>query len=287
MLRLSLLLFVSTFTVCSFAQASPIDTTNGATGDTTIPRASINASKAKALDPLLNPALEQEEDLEEVLPRNTELEHQIIAATGFLSLSQQVKYSAQRLIQQSSAQAGSGGIEIKHAQHFAIAKNLAKQWAQDVWQQRLLDLIDARSEAEQQLILKQLANPMLQAAQYKEKQAIGAQHTDKYQRYMSKLRQQPPSASRWKLVENIDKASGFSQMIIQVRETVIKEISQQVKGWNAPKHWQDDARKEVVEFLFYAYRTTPNSELEQIVRSFKQYELSRFYAGVQQEISKR
>lgn len=232
------------------------------------------------------PAGDLQETLQESQAQYTELEQQIIDASGLLSLSQQVKYTAQRLINQSSQQAETGGA-INHAQHFAIAKSLANRWTEEVWQQRLLAVIDGYPERVQQVILSQLQQPALRASQRKEKAAIGVQHSAEYQRYMNKLRQQPPAASRWTLVENIDKASGFSQMIIQVREAVIAEIGSQVKAWKAPISWQNDARREVVEFLFYAYRTTSNPELQQVIRGFQQPELSQFYTDVGREITRR
>lgn len=281
MLRLPFLVLASTLAFCSIAQVSSTDTATSPVAD--------NALKVVSLDPLLN---QDEALLEAKLPRFTDLEYQIIETTGLLSLSQQVKYTAKRLINQSAghvdaSKSTENRIEINHAQHFSIAKSLSVHWAQDIWQQRLLEIIDGRTEETQALILQQLQHPSLQAAQRREKEAISAQNTVQYEQYMTKLRQQPPAAARWKLVEDIDQKSGFSKMIIQVREAVIQEISLQVKGWKAPKNWKSDVRKEVVEFLFYAYRTTPNQELRQIIYNFKQPELRRFYRDVRQEISKR
>jgi hypothetical protein len=219
----------------------------------------------------------------------TALEYQLIEATGLLSLSQQVKYSAQRLIAGSlespevatiASESATKGIAINHAQHFAIAKQLAKRWTEEQWRQRLLDLIHGVPVKTQKLIQQQLAHPMVQAAQDKERSAISVQSDPEYRLYMNKLRQRPPAAARWALVENLDKQSGFSEMIIQTRSVVIKEIEQQVKGWQAEELWQDRARQDVLEFLFYAYRKTPNSELKYIADSFNKPELSRFYKSV-------
>ena len=214
----------------------------------------------------------------EIADEFTDLEHQLIEDSGLLSLSQQIKSSAQRLI--------AGAIEkpvtatINHAQHFSIAKNLAKGWTEEAWQQRLLVLIHKMPVAKQVLIQRQLSHPMVKAAQRKERAAISVQNDPAYQVYMNKLRQRPPASSRWKLVENLDKQSGFSQIIIQARAVVIKEILQQVKGWQPAKAWKAEVRQDVLEFLFYAYRKTPNSELKQIADSFKQPELSEFYKDV-------
>jgi hypothetical protein len=219
----------------------------------------------------------------------TELEYQLIETTGLLSLSQQVKYSAQRLIADSLerpdvstivSESVTKGISINHAQHFAIAKQLAKRWTEEHWRQRLLVLIHTVPVKTQKLIQQQLAHPMVQAAQNKERSAISVQSDPEYRLYMNKLRQRAPAASRWALVENLDKQSGFSEIIIQTQSAVIKEIQQQVKGWQPEELWQDKVKQDVLEFLFYAYRKTPNSELEYIADSFNKPELNRFYKKV-------
>jgi hypothetical protein len=219
----------------------------------------------------------------------TELEYQLIEDSGLLSLSQQVKFSAQRFISGSierpatslaDAESVSNAVVINHAQHFAIAKQLAKRWTEDQWQQRLLVLIHAMPLKTQELIQQQLAHPLVMAAQAKERAAISVQNDPQYQRYMNKLRQRPPAKSRWTLVENLDQQSAFSEIIIQARADVIKEIQRQVIGWQPKESWQGQARQDVLEFLFYAYRKTSNSELKYIADSFDQPELNRFYKDV-------
>ncbi len=278
MLRLSFLFLASIFSVCSSAQ---VETQSS----------SAQQSDASAILQPLELADEQVE--------YTELEYQLIEASGLLSLSQQVKNNAQRLIALSLAQSevGVSGAEvttesaiekkrvlINHAQHFAIAKNLAKNWTEEVWQQRLLELVHIIPEETQKLIQKQLGQPMLQSSQRKEQAAINMQHSPEYRLYMNKLRQRPPSVSRWELVENLDKQSGFSNMIIQARLAVVKEIQLQVKDWQPEALWQNQTRQEVLEFLFYAYRKTPNSELNHIAQSFNQPELQQFYTDVRKTI---
>jgi hypothetical protein len=125
---------------------------------------------------------------------------------------------------------------------------------------------------------------MIQAAQRKEQAAISVQHSPEYRLYMNKLRQRPPSAARWQLVEALDKQSGFSLMIIQARLAVMKEMQLQVKAWQPEEFWQNQARQEVLEFLFYAYRKTPNNELKHIAQSFNQPELNQFFADVRDTI---
>jgi hypothetical protein len=265
MLRLSLLVLVAALAFMASAQAQDAYSTNEPAIESAL------KSTASAVDEF------------------TELEYQLIGTTGLLSLSQQVKYSAQRLIAGSLERPGAAAIAsgsitkdvvINHAQHFAIAKQLAKRWTEEQWRQRLLILVHGVPVATQKMIQQQLAHPMVQAAQNKERSAIGVQNDPEYQLYMNKLRQSPPAASRWTLVENLDKQSSFSEIIIQTRLAVIKEIQQQVQGWQPEELWQDHARQDVLEFLFYAYRKTSNSELKYIADSFNKPELNRFYNRV-------
>ncbi len=69
-------------------------------------------------------------------------------------------------------------------------------------------------------------------------------------------------------------------MIIQARLVAIQAISQQVEGWKAAEFWQNKARQEVLEFLFYAYRKTPNAELKHIADSFNQQELKILFTTI-------
>ena len=231
-------------------------------------------------------------DSAELSVEYTDLEYQIVSASGFLSLAQQVKYTAQHLIALATEKPIEQTAEteqpplvakqvmINHAQHFAIAKELAKSWTDEIFQQRLLALVHTLP-VETQLRIKQLqAQPMLRVAQEKEQQAISVQHKPEYLLYMNKLRQRPPAASRWQLIENLDKQSGFSSMIIQARAVAIQAISQQVEGWKAAEFWQNKARQEVLEFLFYAYRKTPNAELKHIADSFNQQELNILFTTI-------
>lgn len=218
-------------------------------------------------------------------PAYSDLEYEIVTLSGLLSLSEQVKSSAQHMISLAAEDANAlqsseekiqpeQGAEqkplltINHAQHFGIAQSLAKSWSPVEWEKRLLVIVDSIDEETQVLIKKDLSNQTLRSARGKEKAAIEKQDKAEYQLYMNKLQQRPPAASRWKLVEALDEQSGFSQLIIQIRSKVYKEISQQVKDWQPPIDWQKAARQEVLEFLFYAYRKTPNGELKKIANSY-------------------
>ena len=90
----------------------------------------------------------------------------------------------------------------------------------------------------------------------------------------------PPAASRWQLVESLDQHSFFSELIITTRAQVYAEISSQVKGWKPPSNWQKNAKKEVLEFLFYAYRKTSNPELKTIANSYDTPALKSFLTKV-------
>ena len=102
--------------------------------------------------------------------------------------------------------------------------------------------------------------------------------------YMNKLEQRPPAASRWKLVESLDAHSFFSALIVKTRERVYAEISSQVEGWQPPIGWKQEAEKEVLEFLFYAYRKTSNPDLAKIANSYQRPALQSFLTKIQAEL---
>jgi hypothetical protein len=237
------------------------------------------SSQAQVIEEYTPTGLPQAEKVEDAF---TELEYKLVEASGLLSLSQQIKDSAQGLIAKAivGSQETLDVVGINHAQHFAIAKKLAKRWAEEPLKLRLLALVKAIPVETQMQIEKQLNHPLLVSAQDKERAAIKVQSSNAYSLYMDKLKQRPPAASRWALVENVDKQSGFSQIIIQARSVVIKEIKQQVKGWQPAVSWESEVRQDVLQFLFYAYRKTPNNELKKIADSFNQPELKQFYNSV-------
>lgn len=221
----------------------------------------------------------------------SELEHRIVELSGLLSLSEQVKSSAQYMIAQSTVDAGknesadeSSFVGINHAQHFGIAQSLSKRWTEAKWEQRLLAFIATIDKKEQKQIANDLSQQAIQSAHAKEKAAIRNQSSAEYLMYMNKLEQRPPAASRWKLVESLDENSFFSALILKTRERVYAEISSQVEGWQPPNGWEQEAEKEVLEFLFYAYRKTSNPDLTKIANSYQRPALKSFLTKIQAEL---
>lgn len=272
MLRLFIVLLVSFFTLNAFAQV-PVS-----------PGSVINTS-------VFHTEGVQGQDIQTQEEGYSALEQLIIESSGLMSLSQQIKYTAQQFIEQSSESGFSnnsrilaGNKEINHVQHFAIAKSLAKRWSDEQFQQRLLALVHAIPVATQEKIQQQLTHSLIRSAQVKEKKAIAVQHSLDYKQYINKLRQRSPVESRKKLIEDLDKSSGFSATLIKTRAAVIKEISKQVKGWKASDDWQVKTRQEVIDFLFYAYRKTPNPELKRIAERYNQPEIEAFYKSVRKVI---
>jgi len=230
---------------------------------------------------------EQETDVVEF----SELEHRIVELSGLLSLSEQVKTSAQYIISKSTVDAEksepageSALVGINHAQHFGIAQSLSKRWIETEWENRLLTFIATLDKKEQQQIANDLSQKTIQSARAKEKAAIRNQSTAEYLMYMNKLEQRPPAASRWKLVESLDAHSFFSALIVKTRERVYAEISSQVEGWQPPIGWKQEAEKEVLEFLFYAYRKTSNPDLAKIANSYQRPALQSFLTKIQAEL---
>ena len=133
----------------------------------------------------VNPTGNQTAEVDEF----TDLEHRIVELSGLLSLSEQVKSSAQHMIALSTAKADAPQddaskadasnidvlVEINHAQHFGIAQSLAKRWGQAKWEKRLLVIVASIDDKTQKRIEKDLSQKRLRSAQKKEKAAISIQ----------------------------------------------------------------------------------------------------------------
>ena len=194
----------------------------------------------------------------------------IAELSGLISLSEQVRQAAQVVLAGAKIEA----TEEKDAEFFStaeqyqVAKDLSAAWAPEVLQERLLALIAELPEEVQDSALQALRSSAVRLAQAKEKDTVALQHGQKYQLYINKLRQRPPSKARWQMIERLDKQSGFSALIIKARQRAYEVIQQAAPAWQPQAEWQGMAKQEVLEFMFYAYRKTPNAELEKYIQAY-------------------
>lgn len=193
----------------------------------------------------------------------------IVELSGLLSLSEQIKLTAQGIL---------SGPKIEHeekpaemfsvAEQYHVARILAASWGPEALQDNLLALVDSLAVEVRKPLLTALRNKVIRSAQAKEKDSLSIQHSAEFQLYVNKLRQRPPSAGRWQLIETLDKQSGFSALIIKARTEAYKAITNVSPKWQPEEQWQARAKQEVLEFLFHAYRKTPNSDLQVYIKGF-------------------
>lgn len=194
----------------------------------------------------------------------------MVDLSGLVSLSEQVRQAAQQVLagDKIAATEDQPATAFTTAEQYQVAKDLAQIWAPEVLEQKLLKLMNELPEEVQNSALQALRSKTIRLVQAKEKDSVAAQHSQAYQLYINKLRQRPPSAGRWQLVERLDKQSGFSALIIKARQGAYASIQQAAPDWQPIAEWQSMAKQEVLEFLFYAYRKTPNAELEKYIQGY-------------------
>ena len=212
--------------------------------------------------------LEQEQTPEEITYPQSVVD--MVDLSGLISLSEQVRQAAQLVLagEKTPATEEQAAELFSIAEQYQVAKDLAQNWAPDVLQQKLLALMNDLPPEVQASALAALRSKTIRLVQAKEKDSVSVQHSQSYQLYINKLRQRPPSASRWQLVERLDKQSGFSALIIKARQRAYETIQQAAPDWQPLPEWQSMAKQEVLEFLFYAYRKTPNAELENYIQAY-------------------
>jgi len=211
---------------------------------------------------------EQEQVLEEITYPQSVVD--MVDLSGLVSLSEQVRQAAQLILagDKIAANEDQPAQVFTMAEQYQVAKDLAQSWAPEVLQQRLLAMLNELPEEVKDSALTALRSSTIRLVQAKEKDSVAAQHGQSYQLYINKLRQRPPSASRWQLVERLDKQSGFSALIIKARQRAYETIQQAAPDWQPLPEWQSMAKQEVLEFLFYAYRKTPNADLENYIQAY-------------------
>ena len=196
--------------------------------------------------------------------------HTILDLSGFLSLSDQVKYSAQRVLSQTQTKSNEQpSATFNTAQQYAVAKTLSPHWAPSPWQSTLLEAVSQLTLQQRQQTLSLLNDPAVIHARELEKATIAIQQQPEYLAYVRRLQSTPPVLARTQLIAKLDQASGFSELVILARQQAYAAIHSAVPNWLPPQGWQQGVKQEVLYFLFYAYRTTPNGDLKTYAAKFE------------------
>lgn len=207
---------------------------------------------------------------------DTGYEHQIVELSGFLSLSTQVKFRAQTLTNNS----------VNRAQQFAVANQLSKQWSHKIWKSRLLTLVQSYSIEEKKVLLQQLEHPIFQMSQDIEREGMSDLQSERYSEYKVKLQRHPPTLLRRKMIAELDGVSRFSEIMGLIEIEVANEVKNSVTDWKLIESEEQSSYQEVEDFLFYAYRKTPNAELKRIIHQFKQRQIQQFYRDTRDKIKR-
>lgn len=198
----------------------------------------------------------------------------ILASSGMVGLSSQVRHIAQQVFNELDAPIG---------QQYDVIDRLAR-WSPQAIEQRLGALLLATDETQRQHIQQLLNHEKLLAARNKELQAISHQGDEAYQEYMQRLRSQPPVVERAQWVRDIDQAMQFSALLVAARADVYKQVQAVVRGFQPPENWQRKVEQDVSEFLLFVYRSTPNDELRTLVQLYRDPILQQWLVAVRNSL---
>ena len=119
----------------------------------------------------------------------------------------------------------------------------------------------------------------------KELKAIAEQNSDSYHSYITRLRASPPAAARLTLIRQLDQAMQFSALMTVTRQQVYPQLEAVLDGWQPAADWQAGLQQDVIEFLLYVHRSTPNDELQRIIRLYREPVLQQWLSGVRRQLS--
>ena len=201
----------------------------------------------------------------------------IVRISGLTGLSEQARNIAQQVLNEQAAPIG---------QQFDVVDRLASQWAPTVLQQNLISVLTAKLNKTQRDRLEQtLDSNTLKDGRSKELQAIAQQSGPAYNSYIQRLRANPVGGARLELIRKLDQAMQFSALLKATREQVYPQLEAVISDWKPPQDWQAGLEQDVLEFLFYVHRSTPNNDLERIIQLYTRPEMQLWLSGVRKQLA--
>ncbi|MFY9180574.1 MAG: hypothetical protein WAO12_12485 [Venatoribacter sp.] len=200
---------------------------------------------------------------------------EIIRMSGLTGLSLQARNLAQQLINEQQLTVG---------KQYEVVNAVAAQWAPAKVEQTLQQLLQNFNAEQREQLWTVLSSQALRSAHYKEQQAIEAQHSERYQSYLQRLRQQSLMEGRMQLIQRLDQSMRFSSLLVQTRLDVYQRLEKAVPNWKAPEQWQQKTKDDCIEFLLYAHRTTPNEQLEELIELYQTAALKNWFTQIQRHL---
>lgn len=180
---------------------------------------------------------------------------------GVVGLSDQARHVSQAVLNAQQASLG---------HQYRVVNRVAALWSPQRVQQYWLDAAPNLSEQQALQLQQQLQRLPWQQAKQRELRAIEQQNSAEYEQYVQRLRQQNPPADRLALIDALNEAMHFSQLMIRTRASVYQQLQQELPDWQAPEQWQLGVRQQVREFLLFTHRRTPNEQLQGLVELYRQ-----------------
>lgn len=200
----------------------------------------------------------------------------IILISGLAGLSEQARDIAQQVLNEQSAPLG---------KQYDVVDRLTARWAPPALQDQLSGVLLQLNDGQRSELENTLASRQLQAVREKELQAIAEQGSAGYRDYISRLRANPPAGPRLTLIQQLDQAMQFSAIMTVTRSQVYPQLQAVLPDWQPAQNWQTQLQQDVTEFLLYVHRSTPNDELQRIIRLYRQPVVQQWLSGVRQQLS--
>lgn len=220
-------------------------------------------------------AEQQQAELEAQQALRTQLIGQVIDLSGLLGLTQQARNLAQQTLNDQQAPLG---------YQYQVASLVAKNWSPEVMREQLSNALALANEEQLQALQQLLSDQRLLSAREKENSAVADQQGEEFNRYVQKLRTQPPGPSRLAVITQLDQAMQFSQFMRQTRASVYTQLQAVLKDWQPAEDWQQALDNEVREFLLYTYRRTPNKDLNDLIALYQDQELQQWLGAVRKSL---
>lgn len=203
---------------------------------------------------------------------------EIIDLSGLTGLSLQARNLAQQALNESQAPIG---------KQYEVVGAIAALWSPEKLQQQFKHILASYEDGDLDRLASTLRSHSFLQARQKEERAVAEQSSQSYLHYMQRLQSETISAGRMRYINELDAAMQFSAMLLQTREAVYAELTQNLTDWQPEDQWQQSLHNDVTGFLLYVHRDTSNEELHRLALAYQQPPLQSWLQQVGQVLQQK
>lgn len=206
--------------------------------------------------------------------RDLRLAHSIIAASGLLALSNDVRVISKAELTKRRASL---------AEQTRMLLPLTQRWSPAAITQRLLLALGHFSYTEKKQLLRTLQSPIVLGTSQREARMLDVLSTPEFQRYVERIQGNPPLEARIKLMRRLDDARGISVMAQRVRTDVMSALHDSRASMRSSSY---GVTQRMAQRLMFAHRYQPDAVLEETIAIYRQPLLQRWLSLAQTALSK-